>query len=51
MTVAGYPVGLGRLLALLVLVVILILAVSGHALTRDWNLALLAGLALAILLP
>lgn len=51
MTLGNFTFGIGWLLALLVLVVVVILAVSGHALTRDWALALIAGLALARLLP
>lgn len=51
MNVAGYPIGLGRLIALLVLIVVIILAVAGSALTRDWQLGLYAALALAMLLP
>lgn len=44
------PIGIGWLIALLVLVVVVIFALSGHALTRDWLLAGFAALALARLL-
>jgi hypothetical protein len=49
--VHGHAVGLGFLLALLVLVVVVIFAITGAALTRNWELAGFAALALAILLP
>jgi hypothetical protein len=45
------PIGLGWLIALLVLVVVVILAVSGAALTRDWTLGLIAALAVARMVP
>jgi hypothetical protein len=44
------PTGFGWLIALLVLVVVVIFALSGHAITRDWLLAGFAALALAVLL-
>jgi len=50
-TVHGRAYGLGALLALLVLIVVLIFAISGHALDRDWILGGFAALALAMLLP
>jgi len=45
------PAGLGWLIALLVLIVCLILWVTGHALSDDAILGLVAALAVAILLP
>lgn len=51
MQIHGYSVGIGALIALLVLVVVLIFAISGHALSRDWLLAGFAALAIARLIP
>jgi hypothetical protein len=45
------PIGLGWLLALLVLLAVVIFAISGHALTRDWILGFIGALAVARLLP
>jgi hypothetical protein len=43
--------GLGWLIALVVLLVVLIFAISGGALTRDWLLAFFGALAVARLRP
>jgi hypothetical protein len=50
-TVRGHAVGIGFLLALLTLIVVIVFAITGAALTRDWLLAGFAALALAVLLP
>lgn len=51
MNVSLPAIGIGFLLALAVLVVVLIFAISGHPLTRDWLLGLIGLLALARMLP
>jgi hypothetical protein len=47
----GLPIGIGWLIALVVLILILIIAVADVHLTRDWILGLFAALAVARLLP
>jgi hypothetical protein len=51
MNIAGHAVGIGWLIALLVLIVTLVFWISGHDLTKDWVLALIAALAVARLVP
>lgn len=51
MTLGNYTFGLGALVALLVLIVCLVFAISDTALTRDWILGLIAALAVARLVP
>lgn len=47
----GRSYGIGALLALLVLFVAVIFAITGHEISRDWELGGFAALALAFLLP
>lgn len=51
MNIAGYPVGFGRLLALLVLLIAILFAIVGKAPTDHWIEGGFAALALALLLP
>lgn len=51
MNIQGYPLGLGRLIALLVLIAVFVLWLSGHAATDDVVYALTAALAVALLVP
>lgn len=51
MNVQGYPLGLGRLIALLVLIAVFVLWLSGHAANDDVVYALVGALAVAMLVP
>lgn len=45
--VGNYPIGLGWLIALIVLIIAIVLWVSGHAVTKDEFYGFIAALALA----
>lgn len=49
--IQGLAIGIGWLIAFVVLIIILIIAVADVHLTRDWILGLFAALAVARLLP
>lgn len=50
-TIGGYPIGIGWLIALLVLIAAFVIWLADSALTRDKVLAMIAALALARLIP